>query len=245
MPELRRHRQRLTLLVLLLAALALWVASRLSWVQVRTADDLRGARSSALTGEVWTAELVPLALTVLAAVAAALALRGLALRAVGGVLVVIGVLAGVPGVQLLSEGASTERAAGLVTPPALVAHTTTATSLGGPALALLGALLTLAAAGSLLSTPRAVRGLPSRYQSPAVLKEEAASVVTGVDDDVSERLLWDAMDAGHDPTADPADTRRSRPPPPPMGDAHHYPDSVGGDQPSETTRGACGHHERS
>ena len=245
MPELRRHRQQWTLLALLLAATALWVASRLTWVQVRTADDLRGARSSTLTGEAWTAELVPLALTVLAAVAAALALRGLALRVVGGVLVVIGVFAGVPGAQLLIEGASAERAAGLVTPPALAAHASTTTSLGGPVLALLGALLTLVAAGSLLSSPRAVRGLPSRYQSPAVLKKEAAGVVTGVDDDVSERLLWDALDAGHDPTADPADTGRSRPPQPPVGDAHHYPDSVGGDQPGETTRGACGHHERS
>ncbi|MEO9223117.1 MAG: TIGR02234 family membrane protein [Mycobacteriaceae bacterium] len=245
MPELLRHRQRLTLLALLLAAGALWVASRLTWVQVRTADDLRGVRSSALTGEAWTAELVPLALTVLAAVAAALALRGLALRAVGAVLVVIGVLAAVPGGQLLIEGASAERAAGLVTPPALAAHATTTTSLGGPVLALLGALLTLVAAGSLLSTPRAARGLPSRYQSPAVLKEEAAGVVTDLDDEVSERLLWDAMDAGRDPTADPADSQRSRPPPPPVGDPHHYPDSVGDDQPSETTRGACGHHERS
>ena len=226
---------RMALVILALAAAALWAASRVAWVQVRTVDDLRGTRLSTLNGETWSAELAPLAVAVLAAVAAALALRGLARRAVGVVLVVVGVAAAVPGAQLLFGGASTDRAAGLVTPAALPAHTTVSTSLGGPALALAGAVLTLAAAVLLLRSPRAAAGLSSRYQSPAALKAAAtARTEDGVDENVSERLLWDALDAGRDPTADAADGARTPTPANPPGDADHRPDSVGADESGDT-----------
>jgi len=242
MSEQVKRGPRLTVLALVLAAGALWAASRLTWVQVRTVDDLRGVRLSTLTGETWTAELAPLALAVLAAVSATLALRGLALRVLAVVLVVVGLAAAVPGVQLLIGGASTERAAGLVTPPALAEHASTTTSAGGPALALLGALLTLVAAGFLLRSPRTSRGLSSRYQSPAVLKDEAVEAVDfAPDENVSERLLWDALDAGRDPTAEAGTVDRSHP----LGDADHHPASVGDDQAGEKTRGARGHDERS
>jgi len=226
---------RMALMILALAAAALWAASRVAWVQVRTVDDLRGTRLFTLNGETWTAELAPLALAVLAAVAAALALRGLARRAIGVVLVVVGVAAAVPGVQLLFGGASTDRSAGLVTPAALPAHTTVSTSLGGPALALAGAVLTLAAAVLLLRSPRAAVGLSSRYQSPAALKAAAtARTEDDFDENVSERLLWDALDAGQDPTADAADSARTYTPANPPGDADHRPDSVGVDESGDT-----------
>ena len=226
---------RMALMILALAAAALWAASRVAWVQVRTVDDLRGTRLFTLNGETWAAELAPLALAVLAAVAAALALRGLARRAIGVVLVVVGVAAAVPGAQLLFGGASTDRAAGLVTPAALPAHTTVSTSIGGPALALAGAVLTLAAAAFLLRSPRAAAGLPSRYQSPAALKAAAtARTEDGLDENVSERLLWDALDAGQDPTAEAADGARTPTPANPPGDADHRPDSVGADESGDT-----------
>jgi len=246
MSEQGKRGPRLTVLALVLAAGALWAASRLTWVQVRTVDDLRGVRLSTLTGETWTAELAPLALVVLAAVAATLALRGFALRVLSAVLVVVGVAAAVPGVQLLIGGASTERAAGLATPPVLADQASTTTAAGGPALALLGALLTLVAAAFLLRSPRTARGLSSRYQSPAALKDGAVEAVDfASDENVSERLLWDALDAGRDPTADTESTEQDRSPVHPAGDADHHPASVGDDQAGEITRGARGHHERS
>lgn len=241
--------RRLALAGLVLAAVALWVASRVTWVRVRTADDLRGVRIANLGGQAWSAELAPLALVALAAVAATLALRGAALRVLSVVLLVVGVVAAIPGVRVLLEGASNERAAGLVSPPALAEHVSTSTSPLGPVLALVGGLLTLLSAGLLLRAPRSAGGLSSRYQSPAALKEQANAAVTDpaaamVDDDVSERLLWDALDAGRDPT-DERHSDLARPSPHPLGDEDHTADTVGNVVSGEASEGSATHDERS
>ena len=64
----------------MLAALALWVASRLTWVEVRSFDGLGQPKTATLSGAAWSTALVPLALLVLAAAVAALAVRGWPLR---------------------------------------------------------------------------------------------------------------------------------------------------------------------
>lgn len=243
-PGGRRHGLRLGVLALVLAAGALWAASRVSWVQVRTVDELRGVRILTLTGQTWAAELTPLALTVLAAVAAAVALRGAAVRILGAVLVAVGVAAVVPAVQVVSGGTTTQRAGELVTSPSPAPNIVTSTSFAGPALALIGALLTLIAAALLLRSPGSARGLPARYQTPAVLREQArARTAPAVDDDVSERLLWDALDAGRDPTAASADGDPSRAAPHPPRDADHRADTVRarprGLQPGEASEGSA------
>lgn len=243
-----RHgmRKRLSVLALVIAAALLWTASRVSWLQVRTVDDLRGARESSLTGASWSAELAPLALAALAAVAACLALRGLALRVLSVVLLAVGVAAAVPAVRLVAGGASRQRAAELATPPVLAEQISTSTSLAGPVLALLGALFTIVAAGLLVRSPRTAGGLSSRYRTPAARREAAAdSAAQSVDDDVSERLLWDALDAGQDPTAEPGRSERSPAPVHPVGDADHQADSVSGVRPGQDTRGVQSDHERS
>lgn len=264
------------MLALLFGAAALWAASRLSWVQVRTEDDLRGVRVSTITGGSWAAELAPLALAALAAIAATFALRGVALRIlVSLVLFAVGVGAALPGLQILFGGASHRHAAELATPPALAEHVSTSVSIVGPLLSVLGALLIWVAAGTLARIPRTAGGMASRYQTPAVLKEEAtAAGGTGDEDmargnsareniaggdpargeivgtDRSERLLWDAMDAGYDPTVDTAEAERSASPVPPKGDADHHPDRVSDVDCSRAsqakdTRGARRDHERS
>ena len=71
---------RIGQLLLVLAALALWVASRLAWVEVRSFDGLGQPKTATLSGAAWSTALVPLALLVLAAAVAALAVRGWPLR---------------------------------------------------------------------------------------------------------------------------------------------------------------------
>lgn len=63
-----------------LAAVALWVASRMTWVEVSSADGLGQPKTTTLTGASWSTALIPLALLVLAAAVAALAVHGWALR---------------------------------------------------------------------------------------------------------------------------------------------------------------------
>ncbi|MGZ4519611.1 MAG: TIGR02234 family membrane protein [Mycobacteriaceae bacterium] len=249
MPEQHKHSLRLAVLALVLAAGALWAASRVTWVRVRTVDDLRGVRVSGLSGETWSAELAPLALVVLAAVAATLALRGVALRVLSVVLLAVGVAAAVPGLQMVAGGVSNERAAELATPPAVAEHVSTSTSAGGLVLALVGAVLTLLAAGLLLRSPRTARGLSSRYQSPAALREQAEAGATGhaapaVDEDVSERLLWDALDAGRDPTDDAESAGHGTAHHPP-GEADHPADTVSDVLPGEASEGSEAQNERS
>jgi uncharacterized membrane protein (TIGR02234 family) len=71
---------RLSQLLLLLSAAALWVASRMRWVDVQSFDGLGKPKSTALNGASWSTALVPLAVLLLAAAVAALAVRGWPLR---------------------------------------------------------------------------------------------------------------------------------------------------------------------
>ena len=77
-----RSALRIAQLLLMIAALGLWVASRMSWVSVRSADGLGPERTTDLNGAAWSNALLPLALLLLAAALAGLAVRGLWLRLV-------------------------------------------------------------------------------------------------------------------------------------------------------------------
>jgi Tryptophan-associated transmembrane protein (Trp_oprn_chp) len=57
---------RLSQLLLLLSAGALWAASRMVWVEVQSFDGLGQPKTAALTGASWSTALVPLAVLLLA-----------------------------------------------------------------------------------------------------------------------------------------------------------------------------------
>jgi uncharacterized membrane protein (TIGR02234 family) len=63
----------ISVLLLAVAALCLWGASRMTWVEVTSSDGLGEERTSALAGGTWAAALTPLALTLVAAIAASFA----------------------------------------------------------------------------------------------------------------------------------------------------------------------------
>lgn len=89
-----RARLLIPVLLLTVAAVLLWVASRMVWLDVVAFNDQSGQARRALTGGDWQPALVPLALGALAAIAAVALVRGAAARAVGGVIVLLGVAAG-------------------------------------------------------------------------------------------------------------------------------------------------------
>ena len=194
---------RIAQLLLVLSALALWVASRMTWVDVSSADGLGQPRSTALSGATWSQALVPLALVALAAAVAALAVRGWVLRLVGLLVAAATVGMGYLGIGLWVIRDVGARGAELAQIPI--------TALRGTQRHHLGAVLTLVAAacalvGAVLLVRAAARAgagngaATGKYLAPAAKREAARQ--DDPDAGMSERMIWDALDDGRDPTRD-------------------------------------------
>lgn len=209
----RRRPAVVAALLLGVAALALWASSRMTWVTVSSSDGLGQDRTSTLDGGTWAASLTPLALVLVAAIAASFAVRGWALRIVAVAVAAVGIAAAVPAVGLFAGGADPEDAARIAELPARATVTATDIAYGPAVLAMVGAVAALVAGVVLWRTPRSQAGLSSKYAGPAARREAAARRGEG-DEPVTERALWDALDAGEDPTldADPAPDATRKPP---------------------------------
>ncbi|WP_410609683.1 Trp biosynthesis-associated membrane protein [Amycolatopsis sp. lyj-109] len=167
----------MTVTALLLGALALWGASRLTWFAEFRDGGVRGTVLYRETGEQRASALVPLALLALAGVAGLVATGGWARRVLGVVLALAGLAAiwiGVAGVRFSGY------ADGLPVTQMLL----------GRALAVVAGILV--AAGGLAAVKGAGRAtrLGAKYAAPATRKKVR-------DPDVQ---LWDALSEGEDPT---------------------------------------------
>ncbi|WP_084525473.1 Trp biosynthesis-associated membrane protein [Nocardia vaccinii] len=226
--------------LLVSAAAALWAASRMTWVTIVSSDGLTDPATHRLDGGVWFGALTPVALVLLAGVAAVFATRGWLRRLVGVVVALLAAVAAVPGFALLTQhGRTAERAATLAQLPAR-AHVDHVTTAAFPAaLSLIGAVLAFAAGVLLARMPEATAKMSGKYDNPVFRRAAAAEQVArqrGVGADsasatsgytsagatetgsaqadsasnepLSERVLWDALDAGADPTDDGAERDR-------------------------------------
>lgn len=202
-----RTRQPIAALVLLaVGAAALWGSSRLTWVTVTSADGLTEPRTDTLNGGVWFGALTPLALVLLAAIAAVLATRGWLRRLIGVVVALIAAVTAVPALALLTgSGATEQRAADLAELPGRAQVQDLVTANGPAVLTLAGALAAFGAGLLLARMPAGTRQLSGKYDNPAARKAAATRAVQeqGSGTALPERVLWDALDAGADPT-DPA-----------------------------------------
>lgn len=188
---------RVAQLVLLLAAATLWVASRVTWVQISSFDGLGHPRTADLTGAAWSTALIPLALLVAAAAVAALAVRGWPLR-------VLAILVAAASAGMAYLAISLWVIVDIAVRAARLAEVPVADLLGTQR-HYLGAIFTLVAAaltlfGSVLFMRSTTQGGSDavRYarRRPAETGQSAAVM--------SERMIWDALDEGADPTHDPA-----------------------------------------
>jgi uncharacterized membrane protein (TIGR02234 family) len=190
---------RVAQLLLVLSALALWVASRMSWVDVTSFDGLGQPKSTTLNGATWSTALVPLALVALAAAVATLAVRGWVLRLVGGLVAVATVGMGYLGIGLWVVPDVAVRAAELAQIPitALIDtqrhHAGAVVTLVAAGCALVGAVLLVRSAAQAKAGTKT-----GKYLAPAA-KREAARQETP-EAEMSERMIWDALDEGRDPT---------------------------------------------
>lgn len=191
---------RVAQLLLVLAAGGLWGASRLPWVWIRSFDGLGQPKQVAVTGASWSTALVPLALLCLAAAVAAVALRGWKLRALAVLMAAVSLAAGYLAVSMWVVRDIALRALDIAEIP-LTALLGTDRRLTGAVLSLLAALCVLAAAALLMRAAAHHPNDDAKYATPAVRREatRGSDAVRGAPE-MSERMMWDALDEGCDPT---------------------------------------------
>ncbi|OBJ71643.1 TIGR02234 family membrane protein [Mycobacterium sp. 1274756.6] len=184
--------------LLAVAAAALWVASRLPWVSIRSFDELGPPTTTTLSGAEWSTVLLPAALVLLAAVVAALAVRGWPLRVLALLVAALSLALGYLAIGQWAASDVAARAAHLAQIPVQSLTAGTERHLLGAGITMVAAVCALVAA-VLLMRSGAGRGAATKYATPAARRESAQ------DDDaeagpMSERLIWDALDEGRDPT---------------------------------------------
>lgn len=225
----QRTRLMTPVLLLFVAALLLWIASRVTWLDVVTYNDQSGEAARSLLGTDWQPALMPVALGAVAAVAAVALVRGAAARAVGAVIALLGVAAG--GLMLSGFGEpDPDRAHAVVTGEQEIGRTDAGPGAGdtervpewsqitGMTTHPLGPVLTGASALTLLGAGLVVVVRPAhrvrkddRYVTPAARREAQTAAVPASGDRAttgaattpsgdSGRELWQELDEGRDPT---------------------------------------------
>jgi len=206
MAEAYRGRRtiRLGQLLLVIAALGLWAASRLPWVVIRSLDGLGQPKTVTLIGATWSTALLPLALLLLAAAVAGLAVRGWPLRILAVLVALASAVAGYLAITQWVVPDVSVRAAELAGVPVMFL-VGSERRLPGAVLTLAAAVVALVAAVLLVRAAKNVGKAAPKYVAPAARRSAARSDDLQTDVEAgtaSERVLWDALDEGRDPTED-------------------------------------------
>ncbi|MCV7057327.1 TIGR02234 family membrane protein [Mycolicibacterium gilvum] len=184
---------RIAQLLLILAAAGLWAASRMTWVQISSFDGLGQPKTTDLSGATWSTALVPLALLILAAAVAALAVRGWPLRILAVLVAAASAGMGYLAISLWVVADVAVRAARLAEVP-VADLLDTQRDYVGAVITLIAAALSLVGAVVMMRSAARGRAETARYtRRPAAEAPTEASAM-------SERMIWDALDEGRDPT---------------------------------------------
>jgi uncharacterized membrane protein (TIGR02234 family) len=216
-----RRTIRIAQALLVAAAAGLWAASRVTWVDVRTFDGLGPPKLITLSGAAWSSGLVPLTLVLLAAAVAALAVRGWPLRMLAVLVAAASLATGYLAISLMVLPDVAVRGAEL-------GHVPVAWLVGsqrhylGPAIGLAAAACTLVGAVLLMRAATLTRGTATKYVTPAA-RRSLVRRDNNTEKILSERMIWDALDEGEDPTSDPSDQPKQSAAPPDQ-QARHEPD---------------------
>jgi uncharacterized membrane protein (TIGR02234 family) len=184
---------RIAQLGLVLAATALWVASRMTWVEVTSFDGLGQPKTTTLSGGSWSTALVPLAVLLLAAAVAALAVRGWPLRLLAVLVAAASAGTAYLAISLWVVGDVAVRAAQISEVP-VADLVGTRRHHGGAVITLVAAVVALVGAVLLMRSATQERSGATRYIRRAAPQPDEQG------DAMSERMIWDALDEGRDPT---------------------------------------------
>jgi uncharacterized membrane protein (TIGR02234 family) len=174
---------------------------------VRSFDGLGPPKSATLSGASWSTALLPLALVMLATAVAAVAVRGWPMRLMAGLLAAVSFAVGYLGISLWVIPDVAVRGADL-------AHIPMTSLVGserhhwGAAIAVASAVCTLVAAVLLMRSAVILGADPqttAKYAAPAARRsmargDDAKDDTPAPDGGMSERMIWDALDEGRDPT---------------------------------------------
>ncbi|QDQ97823.1 Trp biosynthesis-associated membrane protein [Tomitella fengzijianii] len=208
--------------LLALGALVTWAAGRMDWVGYTYENGLQPPVDGSFDGAAWASELTPLALVLLAGIAAMFAVRGWAQRVIGLIVTAAGATIVVRSSMALSAAADPAEVTRLGDLRAGAVVTAAQTHPGPIVLAIVGGVLAAAAGLLMVVRPRPRRELPSKYETPAARRDSVAKAMAarrdrakgpagagqgasaggGADDDMTQRLMWEALDSGADPTDD-------------------------------------------
>jgi uncharacterized membrane protein (TIGR02234 family) len=211
-----RRAIRIAQALLVAAAAGLWAASRLAWVELRTFDGLGPPKLVTLSGAAWSSALVPLALVLLATAVAALAVRGWPLRMLAVLLAVASLATGYVAISMWVVPDVAVRGADLAHVPVLEL-VGSQRHYPGPAITLATAVCSLVGAVLLMRAATSARGTVTKYVTPAARR----SLAQRDEKNMSERMIWEALDEGRDPTDQPQE------PVPPDRETRHEPDTEG------------------
>jgi len=206
---------RIGQLLLVFSAGALWVASALPWVVIRSFDTLGKPRTTTLSGASWSTALVPLALLLLAAAIAALAVRGAMLRLLAVLVAMVCLGTGYLAISQWAVPDVAVRAADLAQIP-LRFLVESDRRYWGAAITLVATACALAGAVLLMRSATFGGAGTTKYVTPSARRATTSSddrkAGDGGQDDrvdwvdqgkMSERMIWDALDEGNDPTDRP------------------------------------------
>jgi uncharacterized membrane protein (TIGR02234 family) len=217
MADLRTSRRTIGIaqLLLVVAAGALWLAARLPWAVIRSFDGLGPPKEVTLSGASWSTALLPVAMLMLAAAIAALAVRGWQLRLLAVLLAAASFAVGYLGVSLWAIPDVAARAADLAHVP-IVTLVGSARHYWGAVAAVVAAVCALMAAVVLMrsaSTSGSAGEGSTKYAAPATRRSNAlrkdadGAMLEGPETpEMSERMIWDALDEGRDPTDRPRES---------------------------------------
>lgn len=193
---------RIAQLLLVLAGLGLWVGARLPWVTLSSFDGLGQPKSVTLSGGTWSTALLPFALLLLAAAVAALAVRGWPLRLLA---VLVAATSAGTGYLAISQWVVPDvalRAADVAQVP-VASLTACDRQYVGAGVTGAAAVCALVAAVLLLRSAATGKAATAKYVAPAARRSAARDEAPESAEpapDMSERMIWDALDEGRDPT---------------------------------------------
>ncbi|MFC7752792.1 TIGR02234 family membrane protein [Tsukamurella soli] len=151
----------ITSALLVVAAVLLWVSSRMTWVAVTVADGLSPERHLSASGQQWAGALTPLALVILAGIAAAVALKNRMRRVVAVLIAVVAVAATVPALGVLTSDPDVGHAEQALDLPHKDVVVLIDAHHVAPVVALLGSLAAVAAAVVLIRGSRSTGAGPA------------------------------------------------------------------------------------
>lgn len=205
----RKRQMGIGALALVLGAVCLWAASRMTWAKLTAYDHLQ-VKTFKATGSDWSPWLIAVPIVLVAALAAMVALKGWALRVAAIVVAVLCVLAVIPTISALTGGNNIRYATKAADVPGLFIVESISTPKWPAVLVLVGAVFGVIGAVQMMRLAVGGTGLSSKYQTPAARRAELEREVFDKKapeagdkpdpKDPSDRLLWDALDSGEDPT---------------------------------------------